>query len=225
MKNKKQKVSVTTSIALLIVSIIVIAFAFKQQTDIKNQDKKNTQEIKKEIQQVINDNLIKPSSYPDYESLSQLNKATLVSNFLSWTPSSTVTQDKLKKVLILNKGELAKTYVYIKASLDEKALTQWESIYLTMNWVGGHLFRPLSLPIPPSTKTELLYAINYVPYLSDIPYNEQSKPFTANWFPYFIEGNTVEVDTFISSLRPALLEELTIYYQCVKNSDCLLTVR
>ncbi len=67
MKNKKQKISVTSSIALLVVSMIVIAFAFKQQTDIKNQEKKSTQEIKKEIQQVIKDNLIKPSSYPDFE--------------------------------------------------------------------------------------------------------------------------------------------------------------
>jgi len=225
MKNNKQKINLTSSIAILVLSIIVIIFAYQQQTDIKNQNKLNTQEIKKEVVKTIKENIAELPNFPDYDSLSKLNQVTLVSNFVSWTPSTIVSQDKAKRVLILDKGELSKAYIYIKASLNDKALTQWESIYLTMNWIGGHLFRPQTLPIPSSNKTELLYAINYLPYLTEIPYNEQSQPSIANWFPYFTEGNTIEVNTFISSLRPALLEEITLYYQCVKDSDCLLTVK
>lgn len=225
MKNNKQKVNLTSSIAILILSIIVIIFAYQQQTDIKNQNKINTQEIKKEVAKTIKENIAKSPNFPDYDSLSKLNKVTLVSNFVSWTPSTVVGQDKAKRVLILDKGELSKAYIYIKASLNGKALTQWESIYLTMNWTGGHLFRPQTLPIPSSNKTELLYAINYLPYLTEIPYNEQNQPSIVNWFTNFTEGNTIEVNTFISSLRPAILEEITLYYQCIKDSDCLLTVK
>ena len=220
----KKTSSLTMSIALFIVAIIVTIFAFNQQSDLNNQQNANSQEIKK-VQQTLKENLTKPSNFPDYDSLLQLKKVTLLSNLISWTPSSNIDPTKSKKVLVLDQGQLSKAYIYVKASLDNKPLTQWESIYLTMNWTGGHLFRPQSLPVPASDRTELLYAINYVPYLSDTPYNEQSVPLISNWFPYFIEGNIIEVDIFISSLRPALLEEVTIYYQCIKNSDCLLTLR
>lgn len=220
---KNNNKNVPVGIFFLILSIITIYFAFSQQTELNKQQQKTTQEIK-EVKQTIKKSEKKSSDYPDFDSLSQLNKVTIVSNLTSWTPSSNLNDDKVKKVLILEKGQLAKAYVYIKTSLDNKPLTQWESVYLTMNWVGGHLFRPQSLPIPPSNKTELLYAINYIPYLNILPYNEQNTPLIADWFPYFIDGNRIEIYTFISSLRPALLDEITIYYQCVENSDCLLTV-
>jgi len=225
MKNKKSAINLTSSIAILIVSVIVIILAFLQQSDTKNQQINNTKEIKKEVRNVIKENLTKSSNFPDYDSLSSLKKVNLVSNFISWTPQSNIDQDKARKILVLEKGQLTKAYVYIKASLDNKALTQWESIYLTLNWTGGHLFRPQSLLVPPSDKTELLYAVNYIPFLSIIPYNEQNTPTVVDWFPYFSDGSSIQVDIFISSLRPALLEDISIYYQCVKSSECLLTVR
>lgn len=225
MKNKKSVVNLTSSMAILIVSLIVIILAFLQQSDTKKQQINNTKEIKKEVREAIKENLTKSSNFPDYDSLNQLKKINIVSDFISWTPQSNLEQDKIKKTLVLEKGQLTKAYVYVRASLDNKALTQWESIYLRLNWTGGHLFRPQSLPIPPSDKTELLYAVNYVPFLTIIPYNEQNTPTIVDWFSYFNDGNIVEVNTFISSLRPALLEEVSIYYQCVKNSECLLTVR
>lgn len=125
----------------------------------------------------------------------------------------------------MDKGVLSKGYIYIKASMNGGSLTQWESISIIMNGVGGHLFRPQSLPTPNNEKkTELLYALNYIS-LTDIPYNEQNTPHIVNWFELFNEGNTIEVYSFISSLRPALIDEISIYYQCAKDSDCLLTLR
>jgi len=103
-------------------------------------------------------------------------------------------------------------------------LTKWESIYMKMNYEGGHLFSPQSLPVPRSQKTELLFALNDVPHSGDFFYSEQTVPYRANWFAYLTEGNRIDFFTFISSWRPAKLEEVTLYYECTKDSKCELTL-
>lgn len=222
MVNNK-KTSLGTSMVMAVLAIVVLGISIKQQLDLKNNQNTQIQEIKKQVNELKG--LSNPSNFSDYESLSSLKKVIIASNFSSWSPSSTLDDGMIKRAVILDKGQLSKGYIYVRASIEGKPLTQWESTYLTMNYVGGHLFRPQSLPLPSSSKTELLYALNSVPYLSDIPYNEQKTPSVANWFVYFNDGNVINLTSFISSLKPALLEELTIYYQCVDNNDCLLTVK
>ena len=225
MNEKNSLSNLTSAIALLITSIIVIFLALSQQTSLQKQQEENTKEIKKEVREIVKESILKSSNYPDYTSLSKMNKVIIASNYISWTPNTNLEQDKLKKIVVLEKGNLAQGYIYIRASLDNRALTQWESVYMMMNWTGGHLFRPQSLSVPPSEKTELLYTFNYIPILLEVPYNEQVTPLVISWMPNFFDNSQINIETFISSLRPALLEEVTIYYQCIKNSDCLLTVK
>lgn len=221
MKNKFS--SRFTSYMLVVLSIVMVIYSLIKQTETANKEKTLSPQVQEQIQQTVEKSLNKPSKFSDYESLKELKKLTLASNFISYTPGSQMDITKIIETIVLNKGMLSKGYIYIKASIDEKALTQWESIYMTMNYNGGHLFRPQSLTMPQGDKTELLYALNDIPFLRDIPYNEQTTPYRTNWFGMFSENNRIVVTAFISSLRPAKIEELTIYYSCGENSDCLLS--
>lgn len=170
-----------------------------------------------------------PSDYPDFDSVKSPSSTFKILNitdapFISWTPDA----DKNKAIAINTKlyrkgGKLSAAYLYIKVSREGKPFTQWDSIYLKLNDVGGHLFRPQTLPIPPGDKTELLYAMNYVPYLKSTPYSESKTPLVVDWFTILNNSTTISLFTFISSLHESTIEEMTIYYQCVKEEDCELT--
>lgn len=207
-------------------SAVLVAYSFIKQTEITDREKNIPQQVKEQVKEQIKDALeestSKASEYPDYSSLKGLKKLILQENFVSWTPKAQKDPAKIVQTVVVDKGVMAKAYVYIKASVDNSALTQWESFYLTMNYKGGHLFRPQSLPTPNGDKTELLFALNDVPFLGTVPYNERLIPFRTNWFNLFGDGRKILVTAFISSLRPAKIEELAIYYSCEVNSDCLL---
>lgn len=213
-----------TSYFLVILSIVAISYSFVKQMNIDNKEQITPEQIQKQIKDTLEESKNKPSDYPDYESLKTLTKLTLAKDFESWTPGSKKQTSKIIETVVLDKGELSKGYVYLKASVDGiAALTQWESLYMTMNYRGGHIFRPQSLAIPGSDKTELLYALNDIPYLTAAPYNEQSLPARTNWFGLFTNSNRILVTSFISSLRRATIEELSIYYSCKVDNDCSLS--
>ena len=165
--------------------------------------------------------IIKSSEYPDYDSLSKLHKLTLAENFESWTPKQNINYKMINRIVI-REGQLSKAYIYAKVSLNNSPLTQWESLYFKASNTGGHLFRPLSLPVPSSTSTELLYALNQVP-ITGIPYSDQNKSKITNIFQLFKTKKQLQVISFISSLRPAKIEELSLYYECVEDDLCNLT--
>lgn len=226
MANKTKAANIGVTIFLLSLAVLLLIFSVKQQFEAKKQSEVIQNQVQKTVDQAIQQSQTQKSSeLPDYESLTRLKKLILVSGFESWTPNSELDPTKMSRKIILNKGSLAKGYIYLKVSLDGKALSQWESIYVKMNDRGGHLFRPQSLEVPKSDKTELLYALNYIPYLFDIPYNERFIPAVTNWFEFFTPNNEVEVTSFISSRKPAILEEIALYYECSKDSDCLLSIK
>lgn len=170
----------------------------------------------------------KPNEAPDYQALSGLNKLEIVKSFESWTPNARRTDAKTDFSIILQDGELSQAYLYVKASKKLKPLTSYESIYLKFNNEGGHLFRPQSLPIPEANqeagKTVLLYSFQDLPYLPAVPYSEQRVPDHTNLFDIFKNGQRVNVIAFISSLEPAVIEEVTIHYGCKEGSPCRLTL-
>ncbi len=221
------------TIFLFLLAGVLLVFSVKQQINTEKTTKelsdkisqKVTDEVKKELPNIINESEQKNSEYPDFFSLKDLKKLEIIKNFTSWTPDAHVDDTKVIKKIILEKGNLAKGYIYLKTSINDKTFSIWESIYIKMNNVGGHLFRPDSLPIPKSNKTELLYALDNISYLPTVPYSENKTPQKANWFNFFIDGKKIEVISFISSLRPALIEEITLYYDCTVESDCSLVVQ
>ncbi len=177
--------------------------------------------------------VIPPSQYPDYDSV--MSTSTEASStyklfkiidqpFTSWTPEKAKQEDKMFNITIKRTGgQLSAAYLHIKVSRGDKPFTAFDSIYLLFNDVGGHLFRSQSLPVPPGDKTELLYAMNYVPYLKSIPYSESRTPSAVNWFDIFNGSNNITVDSFISSLHESEIEEMSIYYQCTKDEECSLS--
>lgn len=220
---KKSKSSRITSYVIVFISMVMVVYSFVQQILITNKEKTLSQQVHEEVKKTLDESFNQPSEQPDYNSLSTLHKLILKDNFESWTPQSNTEPSKMMQTVVVDRGSLAKGYVYIKASVDNKALTLWESIYMTMNYRGGHLFRPQSLPVPKRDKTELLYSLNDIPFLNNIPYNEQVAPGRTNWFNLFTNNNRIQVVAFISSLRPAKFEELALYYSCEFNSDCFLS--
>jgi|SRR3989338_3379169 len=222
MVNKDKAANIGLSIFLFSLAVLLLIFSIKQQFDEKKRSEALQEQIQKTVDEAVQQ---KPSELPDYESLTRLKKLEVVPNFESWTPQSVLDPSKMSRKIILNKGSLAKGYIYLRLSLDGRALSQWESIYVKMNDRGGHLFRPQSLAVPKSDKTELLFALNYIPFLFDIPYNERFTPAVTSWFELFIPNNEVDFISFISSRKPAIIEEISLYYECSKDSDCLLSIK
>lgn len=165
------------------------------------------------------------SNYPDYNSLNSLKKLNIISNFESWTPNAKKDPQKTQTVIVLDSGELAKGYLYIKASVEGKALSRWESMFVQMNFRGGHLLRTKGLPVPPNEKTELLYALDDISYVITVPYRENDNYSKTNWFNLFKPGSQIRIDTFISSLKPAVIEEMSLYYDCSDSVECSLSVK
>lgn len=171
------------------------------------------------------------SEYPDFDSLNDMKSLELVNDFQTYTPNSVPDFKFNKYGSFTQEGEISKGYIEIIASIDNKPLTKWESIFLRINYNsgyfnlnGGHIFRSLSLKLPPSDKTHLLYALNDIPFLESKPYDETRVPGHSNWFRYFKDGNKNDFMTFISSLTPAKIDLIKIYYKCQVSSDCSLTL-
>ena len=166
----------------------------------------------------------KPSEYPDYDSLKNLTPLTIIEDAISWSPEAKVENIIGYSKQLKSFGQFARIYLYAEGSVNNKPLTQYESLYVKMNNSGGHLFRPQSLKIPPDTITQLLYAINNIPYLTSIPYSENKTPFTADWFQFFKNNSSITLNVFISSLKPATINKIILYYDCVEGSDCKIEI-
>ncbi len=165
-----------------------------------------------------------PSEYPDYDSLEDLNSLIIIKDKISWSP-----EGKIEKIIAYQKqlesvGQFAKIYLYAEVSINDKPLTQYESLYVKLDNEGGHLFRPQSLKIPADTITRLLYAINNVPYLETVPYSENKTPIATNWFQLFKNNSIITLNTFISSLKPATINKIIFYYNCAEDSNCSIKI-
>jgi len=162
------------------------------------------------------------ANYPDYARLRDMKKLELVRDFISWTPNSGLENDKIKNINISQQGNLSEAYLYARVTVDNKKLTKYDSFYLKMNNQGGHLFRASSLAAPDSAFSELLFPLEKVDYLPNVPYDENRQPSQINWLNYFQDKARINVYTFISSWRQGEILELGIYYDCQIDSDCSL---
>lgn len=223
---EKEKISKYSNLAFsllfLIISIAVTIYQFSSKT--KNDQLK--EEIVKSVGQKVEETIKEQESskYPDYRSLGSLKHLSIISNFETWTPNSKLQDDKTKMSIVLDKGKLSKGYVYIRGSIDGNPLTRSESVYLKMNSTGGHIVKSRSLPVPASDKTELLFPLDIVMFYSRFPYVDNSPQFSVNFLKMFYPGGSVRIDSFISSLKPALIEDFSIYYDCELDQECSLTV-
>jgi len=161
-----------------------------------------------------------------YDDLDGMKRLELAKDFASWTPGAKIEDEKVRGGSLAVTGTVAKAYLSVKASVDGKPLTKYESVFVKLNDAGGHLFRPMSLETPEdAAATSLLYAMDDVAVLPSVPYDESRTPEKADLLATLADGKTVKLTAFISSLRPALIEELAISYVCADGSDCAITLK
>jgi hypothetical protein len=160
-----------------------------------------------------------------YEDLDGMKSLELAKDFPSWTPGAQVEAEKVDSGILQASGKVAKAYLNIKASVGGKPLSKYESFFLKFNDIGGHLFRPQSLKTPEYPSTSLLYDLREVAILPNLPYDENRAPEKADLAAALLDGKKVKLTAFISSLRPAQIEEMSISYVCVGGSECAITLK
>jgi len=227
-KNKKSKIdqnrfsNLIYSVTFLLIAVIITTYQVVTSLQNKKFKDEITDTVTKSVEKTIREET--SSQNPDYSSLRNLKSLNIANNFESWTPNSNLEDEKVKTSVIVDKGRLSKGYIYIKASLDDGPLTKWESVYLKMNNIGGHLVRQRSLPVPGGDITELLYPLDNVYFYSRLPYTTDSPQMVTNYLSNFRPNSRVNIDVFISSLKPAKLHEVIIYYDCELNEECSLSL-
>ena len=219
---------------ILTISIILILFSIYFNPFIQNK-----YELRDNIHKLNQDSIlqrkidnIENDKYRDFSNLIKLKRFEIINNKEIWVPKQNINGVNSVNKIISVKGNFKKIYLYIKLSSDNEPLTQKQSIYLKLfntknekkeDTTGGHLYRPLSLPIPQANKTILLYNIENIPFLYKIPYLEDRIPLNINWFRLFQDGNEIKLITFISSKKRAKIEDLSLFYECESGSDCNIT--
>lgn len=120
---------------------------------------------------------------------------------------------------ISSRGQLARAYLFIEASVNDKPLSSFESIFVKMNYVGGHLVLMNSLPVPTfPTATQLLYGLNDINYKRRP--TDASPTLNTDWF---YQLNTKHKISFAAFLASQIDGRVTVklYYQCtLTSSDC-----
>ena len=164
----------------------------------------------------------KPSEFPDYDAYELFEKKViLVENNRSFVTKDYNKIGEIRKQF-LTEGKFRRAYIFINASVDNgKPLTSYDSIYVTLNYKGGHILRNKSLAIPASNTTRLLYDMQEIPYITNVPYSENKQPLFVNWLAELNSGNNNSLYTFLSSWREGgLIEEISIVFECEENSSC-----
>ena len=161
-----------------------------------------------------------------YDDLAGMQQLQLAKDFASWTPDAKIDDAKVRTGSLVVKGQIAKAYLSAEASVDGKPLSKYESLFVKFNDAGGHLFRPKSLETPKDDAyTSLLYELNDVSVLPSVPYDESRTPATADLSATLKDGKTVKLTAFISSMKPALIDDLTLSYVCADGSDCSVALK
>ena len=180
------------------------------------------QKVSQQVKNTVEQSLSKPSKFPDYEAYKAFEKKiTIVRDQVSFVTKDYKKIGEVEKQFLV-KGKFRRAYIFISASVDNgKPLTVYDSIYLLLNYKGGHILRDKSLPIPPSDTTQLLYDMREIPYITSIPYSESKQPLFTNWLNEINSKESISFYTFLSSWRPGgLIKEITIAFECKENSEC-----
>lgn len=157
-------------------------------------------------------------AFSDYNKALTQSGVVIVQDQSTYSPQGKITGEARGTIKI--KGKIADGYVLIEASVDEsKKLTKYDSVYLKLNNVGGHLLRNKSLPTPStdSGTTTILYSLRAIPYLPNMPYDENKSGSNANWLDSLNSHSNNSYLTFISSLRPGgKIHRIMLTYECAE---------
>lgn len=176
----------------------------------------------------------KPSDYPDYDVIKGENpdlniKSVIITEdcpengCVNHNPATIDFGSIVKNYKV--KGEFVRAYLYIEAFVDYKRpLTVWDDFYFKINNLGGHLVSNGNLlPVPPGDSSRYLYDLRSISYYSSISDKQdvESKEINKNIFNLLLDGNIIYIVASISSNRPGrIMNEVAIYYECFKDSNC-----
>lgn len=229
---KKSEVNIASFLGGVAITGIFLAGVLLAQTKLSTE--KNAEEFKKVAEQVIDEKLSdlpknppEQTEYPDYFFATKIMKSiTPISDQKGYVLQKTQEIVGSEEVTISSSGSIARGYLYIEAAVDNgRALTIYDSVYVKLNYVGGHLLRNKSLKVPTTTGTALLYPLNAVPYLATIPYDESRTGRTADWVNILNTTRNPVLLSFISTAREGgLIQKVMISYECTKESpNCSLS--
>lgn len=210
-----QKLNTAISAVFIIAAVLLFAAALKRRdaapTPTASETATNTPEA---------------AGMQTYDDLSGMKRLNLAEDFASWTPDAKIDEEKVRTGTLAVTGKVIKAYLIVDASVEGKPLTKYESIYVKFNDAGGHLFRPQTLKTPADdASTGLLYDLSATPVLPTVPYDETRTPEMADLSASLGDGKTVKLTAFISSLRPALLKDLSVAYVCADGTDCSIELK
>lgn len=216
-----EKMSKKIDFAMLAVgAVVILIFAWQYF-----QSAGTPAEVKPEEQPAPSADSAPAGEYPEYAALQGMRSVELAKGFESWTPEAKVDPEKTRTASLTITGNVSEAFLLVKAGREGQPFSQWESFYFKLNDAGGHVFRPQSLKTPVSIITSLLFNLYDLPYLPTVPYSEEREPERANLLAMLKPGARLYLTTFISSLRPGSIEELTLYYACVEGSDCSIAIQ
>lgn len=228
MNQKFRKQLVEAFIALILGLIAVVAATFliivvrsnfepKKETKQLERIETNTQEIKK---------IATPYEYKD-----SLNKVVIIKDFVNSTKNGAVTNYFDKQFAV--SGPFNQGYLYIKVSVDNKALNPKDDVYAKLYTIidgqyqefGGHLILSKSLDTPRSLEnTELLFELSDIKYKKDYQ-GKEVEVLSGDWLELMNAGSNQKIVGFTSTMGTGKIIELSIYYECVKGANCSIKLQ
>jgi len=167
----------------------------------------------------------KPANF--FQARKNLEKKILIDHFENSVVDSEPTKTFTKK--LLTTGKFNHGYLYLKASVNGRALVLPDDIYINLaaatttdryQSFGGHLIAAESLGAPPEDAyTELIYDLSRVVFKERYFETEADKK-TADWISVLNDDRGPELAAFMSTLGKGVIEEASFYYDCLSGTAC-----
>lgn len=221
----KHLVKQTFSTILAIATVVAILVFLNKYTDIFKSSPSPSPTV-----------TIAPSEYPDYDIIKRLERegsfVHLIVEAKDRGQRELENQVGSRTGWLNINGKFSRAYLYAEASINDRPISQFESVFVKLNYIGGHLFRPNSLKVPASeNRTELLYALSDASYItqkdfysSPVGYSD-SKPFAKiNWFGFLNLKSRISFTGFLASEIDGSID-MKLFYECAPETpDCKISI-
>ncbi|OGD31906.1 hypothetical protein A3C91_00565 [Candidatus Azambacteria bacterium RIFCSPHIGHO2_02_FULL_52_12] len=228
MANKKEFFEKLILIIVGLLAVVIAAFVFGWVGSFfapKETTNQKIEEIKDDIKKLKEEVAIS-----DYRKKETLHKFVLVSDFNNSTKNEKPTETFKKEIKV--NGKLAFGYLYARASVNNKILSVYDSVYIKLTAIlggsykefGGHLRRDKSLDVQKlENSTELLYKLDSVFYKEKIPYREDVEALSVDFLRVLNSEEQQHIIAFTSTLGEGTIHELSIYYECREGDNCSIS--
>jgi len=185
-----------------------------------NPPQKTPQETINEIQETLS----------PYQAKDTMEKLLIIEDFSNSSSNGEPTDAFTKELEV--QGIITGGFLFVRASVNDKALTQYADIYVKImqpnkeeTELGGHLVASFSLETPKSKQfTELLFKLSDIKYKKSFD-DSTNNVLVGNWLAALNELEEKHVLGFTSTTQNGIIEEISIFYECLENTDCSITTK